>query len=186
MILKKTKRMDAVFFVWFLWLVFRPEMKVKSCSIAPYKCPFGFGIREPQPRMFPAVKTLNVNILLLIVDTGKICSQADACSLAIGPWITGRYFSVAIPIEIFPFILANIWWDKWLNVARIVVWGGRGSLRSFPRLGDLRALKKIYSRGLKDKLLLSPDRTAYDTVSGSKRLMKSSLTQMRKSERVIN
>ena len=112
MILKETKRMNTVLIVKVVWLVFRPVMEVIRCSIAPHKFPFSIYIREPQPRMLPAMETLNINILFLTVDTGKISPQGCACTLAVGPRITRRYFPVTISIEILPFLLTNIFWDK--------------------------------------------------------------------------
>ena len=55
MILKETKRMNTVLIVKVVWLVFRPVMEVIRCSIAPHKFPFSIYIREPQPRMLPAM-----------------------------------------------------------------------------------------------------------------------------------
>ena len=39
-VLKETKSVNTVLIVKVVWLVFRPVMKIKRCSIAPNKCPF--------------------------------------------------------------------------------------------------------------------------------------------------
>ena len=48
-ILKEPKCVNTVLIVEVVWLVFRPVMKVKNCSIAPHECPFRVDIREAQP-----------------------------------------------------------------------------------------------------------------------------------------
>ena len=101
---KKPKGMDTVFIFEVVWLVACPVMEIKRSSITPNKRSFRVDISEAQPGMLPAIEVLNIDIFLLIVDTGKISTQNWTLSLTTAPRITGRHFSVTVSFEVGPVV----------------------------------------------------------------------------------